>query len=87
MGVDESYNYVIITKMFIYLSNTPLYFSLFLVEFLASGFCSGQVMFERPQIAYGHTKHEQISGSAKGIVAENMSCLVLAITSVNNALT
>ena len=24
-------------------------------------------MFGRPQTAYGHTKHEQISGSAKGI--------------------
>lgn len=44
-------------------------------------------MFGRPQTAYGHTKHEQISGSAKGIVVEKMSCLVLVITSFNNALT
>lgn len=44
-------------------------------------------MFERPQTAYGHTKHEQISGSAEGIVVEEMSCLVLVITSVNNGLT
>lgn len=65
----------------------PLCISLFWVEFLASGFCRGQVMFGRPQTAYGHTKHEQISGSAKGIVVEKMSCLVLVITSFNNALT